>query len=75
MNKIEIWDLYQWVRKRLTENERKLIEATKPNLLLATERELAIHLKSKIIVIMKIIGDSTTLEQFENLNRKTKNSQ
>ncbi len=75
MNKIEIWDLYQWVRKRLTENERKLIEATKPNLLLATERELAIHLKSKIIVIMKIIGDSTTLEQFENSNRKTKNSQ
>jgi len=75
MNKIEIWDLYQWVRKRLTENERKFIEATKPNLLLATERELAIHLKSKIIVIMKIIGDSTSLEQFENSNRKTKNSQ
>ena len=75
MNKIEIWDLYQWVRKRLTEDERKLIEGTKPNLLLATERELAIHLKSKIVVIMKIIGDSTSLKQFENSNRKTKNSQ
>jgi len=75
MNKIEIWDLYQWVRKRLTEDERKLIECTRPNLLLATERELAIHLKSKIVVIMKIIGDSTSLEQFENSNRKTKNSQ
>ena len=75
MNKIEIWDLYQWVRKRLTEDERKLIEGTRPNLLLATERELAIHLKSKIVVIMKIIGDSTSLEQFENSNRKTKNSQ
>ena len=75
MNKIEIWDLYQWVRKRLTEDERKLIEGIRPNLLLATERELAIHLKSKIVVIMKIIGDSTSLEQFENSDRKTKTSQ
>ena len=75
MNKIEIWDLYQWVRKRLTEDEWKLIEGIRPNLLLATERELAIHLKSKIVVIMKIIGDSTSLKQFENSNRKTKNSQ
>ncbi len=75
MNKVEIWDLYQWVRKRLTEEEKKLIEGTRPNLLVATERELAIQLKSKIVVIMKIIGDSTSLEQFENSNRKTKNSQ
>ena len=48
MQKNELWSLYQWVRKRLTEEERKLIEATKPNLLIATEKELAIQLKVKL---------------------------
>jgi hypothetical protein len=59
MNKNEVWDLYAWVRKRLTEEERKLIEATKPNLLIATERELAIHLKYKLVFMIKMIEDST----------------
>jgi hypothetical protein len=66
MDKNEIWNLYQWVRKRLTEEERKLIEATKPNLLIATERELAIHLKAKLALITKIIEDSTFLEHRES---------
>ncbi len=57
MDKNELWNLYQWVRKRLTEEERKLIEATRPNLLIATERELAIHLKAKLALITKIIED------------------
>jgi hypothetical protein len=65
MQKNDLWTLYQWVRKRLTEEERKLIQATKPNLLIATERELAIHLKAKLALITKIIGDSTSLEHRE----------
>jgi hypothetical protein len=63
MQKNDLWTLYQWVRKRLTEEERKLIQATKPNLLIATERELAIQLKAKLTLITKIIEDSTSLEQ------------
>jgi hypothetical protein len=66
MDKVEIWDLYQWIRRRLTEDERKLIQAMRPNLLIATEREFAIHLKSKIILIMKIIGDPASLEKTRN---------
>ena len=65
MQKNDLWSLYQWVRKRLTEEERKLIHATKPNLLIATERELAIQLKAKLTLITKIIEDSTTLEHRE----------
>ncbi len=65
MDKNELWNLYQWVRKRLTEEERKLIEATKPNLLIATERELAIHLKAKLALMTKIIEDSAFLEHRE----------
>jgi hypothetical protein len=49
----------------LTEEERKLIQATKPNLLIATERELAIQLKAKLTLITKIIEDSTSLEHSE----------
>ena len=64
MQKNELWSLYQWVRKRLTEEERKLIEATKPNLLIATEKELAIQLKVKLALITKIIG-STTIQHLE----------
>ncbi len=71
MNKKDLWNLYQWVVKRLTEEERKLIEATKPNLLVATERELAIHLKSKMVLIMRIIGDSTSLEYLDHKNRNS----
>jgi len=66
MDKGEIWDLYQWIRRRLTEDERKLIQAMKPNLLMATEREFAIHLKSKIVLIMKIIGDPASFEETRN---------
>ncbi len=66
MDKGEIWDLYQWIRRRLTEDERKLIQAIKPNLLIATEREFAIHLKSKIILILKIIGDPESFEKTRN---------
>ena len=62
MNKNELWNLYKWVRKRLTEEERKLIEATKPNLLIATERELGIQLKAKLAMITKIIEDPTSSE-------------
>lgn len=58
MNKNEVWKLYEWVQKRLTEEERKLIKATKPNLLNATERELSIQLKAKLVLITKIINDS-----------------
>ena len=65
MNKSELWYLYKWVLKRLTEKERKLIEAKKPNLLIATERELAISLKSKLALMIKIIGESKSLEHFE----------
>ena len=65
MNKNEVWNLYEWVRKRLTDEERKLIKATKPNLLMATERELAIQLKAKLTLITKIIEDSTSLEHRE----------
>ncbi len=65
MQKNDLWNLYQWVRKRLTEEERKLIQATKPNLLIATERELAIQLKAKLTLITKIIEDSTTFEHRE----------
>jgi hypothetical protein len=65
MQKNDLWNLYQWVRKRLTEEERKLIQATKPNLLIATERELAIQLKAKLTLITKIIEDSTSLEHRE----------
>ncbi len=72
MQKKDLWNLYQWVRKRLTEKERKLIEATKPNLLIATERELAIQLKSKMVLIMKIIGDSASLDYLEHNNRESK---
>lgn len=71
MQKKDLWSLYQWVRKRLTEKERKLIEATKPNLLVATERELAIQLKSKMVLIMEIIGDSASLDYLEH-NRDSK---
>jgi hypothetical protein len=69
MNKRELWTLYQWVRKRLTEEERKLIQSTKPNLLIATEREYAIQLKAKLALIPKIIEESTQSE-----NRLTQNS-
>ncbi|HEY9207326.1 MAG TPA: hypothetical protein VIO58_15555 [Candidatus Methanoperedens sp.] len=72
MNKKDLWNLYQWVVKRLTEEERKLIEATKPNLLIATERELAIHLKSKMVLIMRTIGDSTSLDYLEHNNRDSR---
>ena len=65
MQKNDLWSLYQWVRKRLTEEERKLIQVSKPNLLIATERELAIQLKAKLTLITKIIEDSTTLEHRE----------
>ncbi len=68
MNKKDLWNLYQWILKRLTEEERKLIETTKPNLLVATERELAIHLKSKMVLIMRTIGDSTSLEYLDYRN-------
>ncbi len=67
MNKSELWHLYQWVQKRLTEKERKLIEATKPNLLTATERELAVHLKSKLSMMIQIIGDPKSLEHLESV--------
>jgi hypothetical protein len=70
MNKGEVWKVYQWVRRRLTEEERKLIESTRPNLLIATERELAIHLKSKILLIMEIIGDSTSFDYLESKNKR-----
>jgi hypothetical protein len=69
MHKKELWNLYLWVRKRLTEEERKLIQATKPNLLVATERELAIQLKAKLTLITKIIEDSTTIENCEITQR------
>ncbi len=72
MQKKDLWNLYQWVRKRLTEKERKLIESTKPNLLVATERELAIQLKSKMVLIMRIIGDSASLDYLEHNNRDSK---
>ncbi|NJD76154.1 MAG: hypothetical protein FIB08_03515 [Candidatus Methanoperedens sp.] len=72
MQKKDLWSLYQWVRKRLTEKERKLIESTKPNLLVATERELAIQLKSKMVLIMEIIGDSASLDYLEHNNRDSK---
>ncbi len=72
MNKKDLWNLYQWVIKRLTTEERKLIEATKPNLLVATERELAIHLKSKMVLIMRTIRDSTSLDYLEHNNRDSR---
>ncbi len=65
MNKNEVWNLYEWVRKRLTDEERRLIKATKPNLLMATERELAIQLKAKLALITKTIDDSTSIEHRE----------
>lgn len=58
MNKRELWILYQWMRKRLTEEERKLIQATKPNLLIATEREYGIQLKAKLTLIPKILEEN-----------------
>jgi len=58
MNKNEVWNLYEWVQKRLTDEERNLIKATKPNLLNATDRELSIQLKAKLVLITEIIEDS-----------------
>ena len=65
MNKNEVWNLYEWVRKRLTDEERNMIKATKPNLLLATERELAIQLKAKLALITKTIDEATYMEHRE----------
>lgn len=69
MKKDELWNLYKWVRKRLTEEERNLIQATRPNLLVATERELGIQLKAKLALITKIIDDSTSPEHPETVNK------
>jgi len=58
MNKSDLWKMYLWVLKRMTEEERKIIQATKPHLLKGTERELGIGLKSKLTLIIEILDDN-----------------
>ena len=60
MNKNDLWKMYQWVLKRMTEEEIKIIKATRPNLLTATEREYGIGLKSKLSLIMETLGEHQT---------------
>ena len=60
MNKKDLWKMYQWVLKRMTEEELKIIKATRPNLLTATEREYGVGLKAKLSLIMETLGEHQT---------------
>jgi len=55
MNKTELWKMYQWVLKRMTEEELKIIKSTKPQLLTATERELGVGLNAKLTIIVNTL--------------------
>jgi hypothetical protein len=58
MNKSDLWKMYVWVMKRMTDEERKIIQATRPHLLKATERELGIGLKSKLALIIETLDEN-----------------
>jgi hypothetical protein len=58
--------MYLWVLKRMTEDERKIILATKPHLLSATEEELGIGLKSKLSLILEILDENKTTNRYVN---------
>jgi hypothetical protein len=58
MNKSDLWKMYLWVLKRMTVEERTIIQATRPHLLKATERELGIGLKSKLTLIIETLDES-----------------
>jgi len=60
MNKNDLWKMYQWVLKRMTEEEVRIIKATRPNLLTATEREYGIGLKAKLSLIMETLSENQT---------------
>jgi hypothetical protein len=46
------------VTERMTVEERKMIQSTKPHLLKATERELGIGLKSKLTLIIETLDEN-----------------
>ena len=60
MNKNDLWKMYQWVLKRMTEEEVRIIKATRPNLLTATEREYGVGLKAKLSLIMETLSENQT---------------
>ena len=66
MNKSDLWKMYVWVMKRMTEDERKIIQTTKPHLLKATERELGIGLRSKLTMIIETLDENRTTGGYRN---------
>ncbi len=66
MNKSDLWKMYVWVLKRMTLEERKIIQATNPHLLKATERELGIGLKSKLTLIIETLDENRAPGGYRN---------